>query len=63
MSAFRRAFLFCDAPRDDNGPFDDSSVPAAETVADARSAARLQGWHRTRDGRDICPDCWAEGER
>jgi hypothetical protein len=22
---------------------------------------RSRGWHRLRDGRDICPDCWREG--
>ncbi|MEU6342155.1 hypothetical protein ABZ883_14580 [Streptomyces sp. NPDC046977] len=60
MSAFVRAFLFCDKC---GSSHDSSAVPAAENIAKARKAARGYGWHRTRAGRDICPDCWAEGHR
>lgn len=41
-----------------------SSVGAAfpwhNTATKIRRFGWRQGWHRTRDGRDICPKCWAE---
>lgn len=33
------------------------------TVAQVRNSARQDGWRHTREGRDICPECWKEGER
>lgn len=32
------------------------------TVKQARNEARKSGWHISL-GRDICPDCWEQGER
>jgi len=29
-----------------------------DTADHLRRSARADGWHRTRDGRDLCPDCW-----
>lgn len=63
MTVFLRAFLFCDAPEHDEGPFDSGSVPDAATKAESRRQARRAGWHRTHSGRDICPDCWDRGQR
>ncbi|MEU9703051.1 hypothetical protein [Streptomyces sp. NPDC047981] len=38
--------------------------PAAHTVTDVRRAAHeLDGWHQRPGGRDICPDCWKDGQR
>ncbi|WP_181767100.1 hypothetical protein [Streptomyces albidus (ex Kaewkla and Franco 2022)] len=34
-----------------------------DTAENLRWRARNRGWHRTREGRDICPDCWKEGHR
>jgi hypothetical protein len=34
-----------------------------ETATEVRKELTRQGWHRTKDGRDICPDCWRRGER
>ena len=54
MTAFLRAFLFCN---ECGAPFDMSTVPAARTVSEARSGAKRRGWVHKRDGRDLCPDC------
>ena len=35
--------------------------PWHTTATKIRRFARNHGWHRTSDGRDICPKCWAEG--
>jgi hypothetical protein len=32
-------------------------------ASEARENARRAGWRHRRDGRDICPACWAEGAR
>lgn len=51
MSAFRRTFIFCDIC----GEFMDSStIPAAETMPEARDQARRAGWRRDKLGRDVC---------
>ncbi|MFF7308121.1 hypothetical protein [Streptomyces sp. NPDC008137] len=31
------------------------------TATKVRQFHSKRGWHRTRDGRDICPKCWADG--
>ncbi|WP_458089365.1 hypothetical protein [Streptomyces malaysiensis] len=42
---------------------EDSGLGAPKTATEARQRIRSSGWHRTRDGRDICPNCWNEGRR
>lgn len=54
MTAFLRAFLFCNAC---DAPFDMSAVPSAVTVSEARREAKKRGWSHKRDGRDFCEDC------
>lgn len=36
-------------------------MPWHNSATKIRRFWRTQGWHRTKDGRDICPKCWAEG--
>lgn len=36
-------------------------LPWHKTATKIRRFWRNQGWHRTKDGEDICPRCWAEG--
>lgn len=38
-------------------------LDAGVTVTDARAILRRQGWHARPGGRDVCPDCWSEGQR
>lgn len=52
MTAFTRAFLFCDADGCD-ATWDYSTVPDARTVTEARAEAKADGWVR-RKGRDLC---------
>lgn len=33
------------------------------TATEVRKELARVGWHRTKDGRDLCPDCWASGQR
>lgn len=33
------------------------------TATESRARLAREGWHRTRGGRDICPDCWTAGRR
>jgi hypothetical protein len=40
-----------------------TTLALSSTATVVRDYLRGQGWHRTRDGRDICPDCWAAGSR
>lgn len=54
MTAFVRAFLICNGC---DSVFDDSSVPSALTVTEARRDASRRGWTRKRGGRDLCEDC------
>lgn len=56
MSAFIRAFLFCNGC---NEPFESSTVPNARTAAEARRDAKRHGWVHKRDGRDLCEGCKA----
>lgn len=58
MTAFVRAFLFCDGA-DCESTLDYSTVPAARSVTEARGAAKQYGWVR-RKGRDLCNDCIKE---
>ena len=54
MTAFLRAFLFCN---ECDGTYDLSTVPSATTVSEARREAKRLGWVHKRDGRDLCEDC------
>jgi hypothetical protein len=42
---------------------EDSGPGFPKSATDARRVLHQQGWHRTRDGRDICPNCWKAGRR
>jgi len=42
---------------------EDSPPGEARSATEARRRLKREGWHRTRDGRDICPDCWQGGKR
>lgn len=53
MTAFRRAFLFCD---DCGNPYDSSTVPGARTIEEVRRDARRDGWTRRR-GWDLYFGC------
>lgn len=57
--------ITCDVEDTDVGPCmsEDSGLGAPKTATAARQRIRSSGWHRTRDGRDICPDCWRDGKR
>lgn len=55
----------CDARLDGDIPCwteHDCPLPT-RTVGELRAWLKTTGWHRSRAGRDICPDCWAEGRR
>lgn len=41
----------------------DTPPGTPRTATAARARLKRQGWHRTNSGRDICPDCWAQGRR
>lgn len=56
MSVVRMIDLRCDGCDSD---YDDPRW----TVADVRHSAKRDGWRHTREGRDICPECWDQGER
>jgi hypothetical protein len=57
--------ITCDNEDTDVGPCmsEDSPLGFPQTATDARQRLRSSGWHRTRDGRDICPNCWEAGHR
>lgn len=57
--------LACDVQDTDVGPCmsEDSGAGFPQSATAARQVLHEQGWHRTRDGRDICPGCWTEGKR
>jgi hypothetical protein len=55
VTAIRLAWLSCDVCDESSG---DGSLGESRTVREAREVAARDGWHRTRDGRDICPTCW-----
>lgn len=54
MSAFVRAFVFCD---DCHAPMDTSTVPAARSIREALRAAKRNGWTRKHGRRDFCGYC------
>ncbi|MFF7795611.1 hypothetical protein [Streptomyces sp. NPDC007991] len=54
MTAFVRAFVFCDGCHQ---PLDNSTVPSARTVGEARREAKRDGWVCKRGGRDLCEYC------
>lgn len=37
-----------------------AAIPRHNTATKIRRFWKFQGWHRTADGRDICPKCWDE---
>lgn len=55
MSAFVRAFVFCDGCHQ---PLDNSTVPSAFTISEARRDAKRSGWVH-KQGRDLCEACAA----
>ena len=57
--------ITCDVPDTRLGPCmsEDSPLGYVRTATEARRRLAHQGWHRTSDGRDICPDCWQAGRR
>ncbi|WP_405769232.1 hypothetical protein OG539_32665 [Actinacidiphila glaucinigra] len=63
MSAY--AVIACDVEPDPGALCPAEFYPAslACTATETRVDARRNGWHRTADGRDICPDCWKAGRR
>ena len=38
-------------------------TPFPATATEVRAHRREDGWHARPGGRDICPDCWAQGHR
>jgi len=54
MTAFVRAFIFCNGC---DGTFDYSTVPSAHNISEARREAKQYGWVHRRDGRDLCEHC------
>ena len=59
MTAFVRAFVFCDGCQQ---PMDYSTVPSASTVSEARRDAKRSGWVHKRGGRDLCECCATKTE-
>lgn len=57
--------LVCNAtlPAGDRCWTEDTPPGEAQSATEARRRLGQQGWHRTRDGRDICPNCWEAGRR
>ncbi|MFJ4682014.1 hypothetical protein [Streptomyces sp. NPDC088789] len=57
--------LTCNVEDTEVGPCmsEDTGAGAPQSATEVRRILRRQGWHRTRDGRDICPDCWSNGKR
>ena len=57
--------IVCDASTPQSGRCwtEDSPPGKADSATLARRILQQQGWHRTHDGRDICPDCWQAGRR
>jgi hypothetical protein len=54
VTAFVRAFIFCDGC---GQPLDNSTVPSARTVTEARRDAKRMGWAIKQKGRDLCEGC------
>lgn len=57
--------ITCDVPNTPLGPCmsEDSPLGTPKTATQARQRLAREGWHRAKDGRDICPDCWDAGHR
>lgn len=63
MSAY--ATVTCDAEKSP-GDFctdEETTLSLSSTATQVRTYLRTIGWHQTRSGRDICPDCWSAGRR
>ena len=59
MSVRPAWFVWCDVCGD--GCEGDQSC---QTAQEARDRIKFDGWHTNRPGgKDICADCWADGER
>ncbi|MFI2084352.1 hypothetical protein ACH43Y_28835 [Streptomyces rubiginosohelvolus] len=54
MTAFLRAFVYCDGC---NEPMDNSTVPSARNISEALREAKSYGWSRKRGRLDLCPHC------
>ena len=69
MSTVRIIYVWGDAePQDDEcltHTGDGSILGGADFLnnAEARKAARAEGWHSRPERRDICPPCWEAGAR
>lgn len=67
MTAHRTVFISCDGTENLGAPCENSvdldRVSQNRTAAQAREAARKEGWHTAPGGKDFCPECWAEGQR
>lgn len=63
MSAY--ATIACDVDTDQSGRCmsEDTTARLSSTATEVRAHLRSEGWHRTADGYDICPGCWAAGRR
>lgn len=56
MTAFVRAFVFCDGC---GQPLDNDTVPSARSISEALRDAKRCSWVRKRGGRDLCEGCAA----
>lgn len=63
MSAY--SVIACDAETSpgERCMSEDSPLGIPKSATEARRRLAREGWRRTRDGRDICPDCWTAGRR
>lgn len=63
MSAY--AMIACDAETSPGTSCMTEDFPPGlpQSAQEARARLARQGWHRTRTGQDICPDCWTAGRR
>lgn len=57
--------IACDVDDPRTGPCtsEDCGPGFPKSATEARRRLSRQGWHRTRDSRDVCPDCWTAGRR
>lgn len=70
MTALIYAWLVCNGTENlgalcEANTFSDIYVNGASprNAGEALTDPRARGWHKTRDGRHLCPDCWGEGQR
>ncbi|MER7953879.1 hypothetical protein [Streptomyces sp. NPDC096030] len=59
MSGVLYPAVECDGPDCSNA----THSASAWTVTEVRRQGREDGWHQRPGGRDICPDCWKDGQR